>query len=552
MYSEGIKATRKALTDLHQALPAGSILFPHSKAYEESVFIGNSLYRWNSPAAVVQAVNEADVQETVKFAAQQNIQLSVRSGAHGFGGFCLNQGGIVLDIRSLNQVEVRPDGKEISIGGGALWGDVYRTLHANSNKRLAITGAHGATVGVGGFLLGGGVSTFSRSYGMGADNILELTIVTADGSLVTLNKESLEKDTTEEGQRKRDLFWALQGGGGGNFGVVTHFQVKLYEFEDLEGTVVTGELTWYLDENDQESQFQSMMTKWNETSWPSQLSGDVLWVNEQGKRSAKLGIFYNGNMQKCNEAIRPLLEFSPTSTLKEEVLMQYNEYSDEPFTTSSRVFSHNTSAVLAEGQMTPDLTKYLTGWAKEVTNSGGEPFVFCNHLGYATKEKNGQKIDNNATPFPWREAEFICLLRASWSHTKQSDKMFDLVAQGKTELNKYALHGKAAYVNYLDKSLENWREAYFGDNYPKLQQVKSAWDPDNVFRFAMGIERSGKDLNMPIDPNPAKNATIPESFDLSKKALTDEVFAYISKARKQVVPDLGALQKKDRTVCVGC
>ena len=208
-------------------------------------------YRNINPAVVVKARAVQDVQSAVRFANRNSVKLTVKSGGHSFMAYCLNEGGIVLDMSAMNSCHVNNDARTIQMEGGILFRDVYDKLQ--DKRDVAITGLCGS-IGFSGFTLGGGISPLSRSYGLGCDNLLEMTVVTADGEVVTVSKD-------DQDEKKRDLFWALCGGGGGNFGVSVSMTTKMHKLRDNAGKVVSGELTWNLPQ--QQQAFDEAMKAFN-------------------------------------------------------------------------------------------------------------------------------------------------------------------------------------------------------------------------------------------------------------------------------------------------
>src|SRR5262249_41863321 len=147
------------------------------------------------------------------FARSQDLDISVRGGAHSTAGFSTNDDGIVIDLSAMRTVRVDPVARRATVGGGAGWsgGD-----HGTQGRGLAGTGGLISSTGVGGFTLGGGVGWLMRKHGLALDNLVGADVVTADGALVHASE-------TENAE----LFWALRGGGG-NFGIVTQFEFQLH------------------------------------------------------------------------------------------------------------------------------------------------------------------------------------------------------------------------------------------------------------------------------------------------------------------------------------
>jgi hypothetical protein len=289
----------KALDD---QLPDGEVFVRGMAEYEAAVSIGNLLYRMISPQAIVLVKSVDEVQKTVRFTAAQNLHLTIKNGGHSYAAYCLNQGGIVLDLSYMRKVIIDPEQKTVSIQGGAIWKDVYSRL-AELNPRKLVVGGQCPTVGVSGFTLGGGLSPFSRSYGLGVDSLLSMKLVTAEGNVVTVGPNESDPD-------RRDLFWAIRGGGGGNFGVTVEIVSKLHELNDPQGLVVCGNLSWKLSRREKE--FKDMMKVFNETRWKPELSVDALWHSDNGQDLVgDMTILFNGPMSDCLKEIAPLARFRP-------------------------------------------------------------------------------------------------------------------------------------------------------------------------------------------------------------------------------------------------
>ncbi|KAJ1300627.1 hypothetical protein OPQ81_002279 [Rhizoctonia solani] len=181
--------------------------------YEHAVCTGNLLYARKRPAAVVITDKPEELGVVVKLARKYNIELTVKNGGHSYAGYSLNCGGILVFI---NTGKLGPDGitvdlqstpKTVTIPAGCLWSNVHDHFRERGYNEMVI-GGRCPTVGVSGFTLGGGVSPFSRGYGLGIDTVLKMNIITASGDFIEVHREDTDP-------KKKDLFWALRGGGGG-------------------------------------------------------------------------------------------------------------------------------------------------------------------------------------------------------------------------------------------------------------------------------------------------------------------------------------------------
>ncbi len=201
----------------------GSVVLPGHARYNQARLVFDTRFDAIKPRAVVFCESLADVQRTVRWARRHSVRIVPRSGGHSYGGYSTTTG-VVVDVSRLNWITLDRHGHAV-IGAGARLIDVYAHL---AQFGRTVPGGSCPTVGIGGLTLGGGVGFASRKFGLTCDNLLEATVVLADGSAVVCNAS-----------RYPDLYWALRGGGGGNFGIVTRFvfrthpigQVAIYTLE---------------------------------------------------------------------------------------------------------------------------------------------------------------------------------------------------------------------------------------------------------------------------------------------------------------------------------
>jgi len=207
----------------------GDVVGATDGEYDESrrVWNGNIDRR---PFVVARCLDEADVQAAVRFATEQGLEVAVRGGAHSMSGASVVDDGIVIDLSHMNQVRVDPETRRAVVAGGALLSDVDTATQAHG---LAVPAGLVSHTGVGGLTLGGGMGWLTRMGGLSIDNLLSARVVTADGQTRVASPSE-----------NADLFWAIRGGGG-NFGVVTEFEFALHEVGPI---IHFGMLFWSLDQ----------------------------------------------------------------------------------------------------------------------------------------------------------------------------------------------------------------------------------------------------------------------------------------------------------------
>ena len=218
--AEMISHSNTALDELRFRL-AGAVYEPGDPEYAEACTLFNSMIE-RRPALVARCAAPDDVIAALGFARRQNLEVAVRAGGHSVAGLSLVDDGLVIDVRGMSDVAVDPERRIARVGPGVTWAELDRATH---EQGLATTGGRVSTTGVAGLTLGGGSGWLERKHGLACDNLLAVELVTADGELVRASQEE-----------NPDLFWAHRGGGG-NFGVVTSFELRLHP---LESEVLAG------------------------------------------------------------------------------------------------------------------------------------------------------------------------------------------------------------------------------------------------------------------------------------------------------------------------
>ncbi|TML86225.1 MAG: FAD-binding oxidoreductase [Actinobacteria bacterium] len=202
----------------------GEVVLPSSSAYDQARLLFDTRFDTVMPRAIVFCESTADVQRTVRWAREHAVRIVPRAGGHSYGGYSTTTG-VIVDVSRLNGITLDPDRRAI-VGAGARLIDVYQKLALHGRT---VPAGSCPTVGIAGLALGGGVGFASRKYGLTCDNLLEATVVLADGSAVVANAHA-----------HPDLYWALRGGGGGSFGIVTRLVFRTHPV----GQLATYAIEW--------------------------------------------------------------------------------------------------------------------------------------------------------------------------------------------------------------------------------------------------------------------------------------------------------------------
>src|SRR5882724_2100629 len=479
-----VHVSQSALDRLKQEL-SGYVLLPGTPEYAMAVQIDNGRVQ-QQPTVIVQASGEKDVVTTLRFAQQQGLKLTVLGGGHSATGYCLNTGGVVLDMSLMKAMTLDSKQRTLRVQMGALWSDVYAYM-MKSGTGLIPVGGGCLTVGVPGFVQGGGFSFASRSYGISADNLISLKIVTADGKLRHISEASKSKEEI-------DLFWALRGGGGGNFGVVTEMELRVHKPNTPK--MFLAQIRYPVELAQDVIGFYN---EWVETL-PNEMAVYGIWgpsaePGDPSKTTTEFGfkVIYNGEFAAGLKLVEPILKRNPVyANLNHMTLPAYAAM--VALTTSVK----GRSASIRAGVMPP---RAWTSKAIKVLEEymGNRPsqssFMVWTHLGGKVAE-----VAPTATAFPHRNARFVPELKAIWDTPQQARANIEWGFKFYQDLEPFFT---GSYVNYIDPLLSGWQKKYYEQNYKRLLEVKRHWDPKNFFQFQQGIgSKFEPNTSQPLDLSP--------------------------------------------------
>jgi FAD/FMN-containing dehydrogenase len=444
----------------------GSVLGPADRGWHEAVQMWNATVT-KRPARVVQPAGTRDVATTVEFARKHGVLLGVKGGGHNIGGVGVPDGGLMLDLSRLRTVEVDPDRRLAHVAGGSLLGDVDR---ATQKYGLATTLGFISHTGVGGLALGGGFGYLSRRFGWTVDSLEEVEIVTADGRICVAGRNE-----------NPDLFWAVRGGGG-NFGVVTRFTLRLHP---VGPSVLGGVLAWPFDRAEQVMSGYQRMT---ETA-PRELAAFLVVKNApsssfvppewRGQRIVAVTVCYSGDLARAGEVLAPLRSWGEPviDTVRQWPYLQQQSYFD-----ASEPMGHNYywRTHLASG-LDDDLLAACREVGAELPVAQAQ--VSIAHIGGALNERSW---DDGAVGN--RDARFVNAVAAHWRPIDpRADEFVSWARRSGDRLRRFSTGG--TYVNFqTDEDGAARLRATYGPNWQRLVEVKRKYDPDNVFRMNRNID----------------------------------------------------------------
>jgi len=441
----------------------GAMITPGDPLYDEHRKVYNGMID-RRPACIARCSDVADVISAVNFARENGLAVAVRGGGHNVTGFATCDEGLVIDLSPMKGIRVDPEKKIAWAQGGCTWGDLDHATHAFG---LAAPGGVISTTGIAGLSLGGGVGHLTRKCGLSCDNILSADVVTADGRFLTASDKE-----------NKDLFWALRGGGG-NFGVVTSFEFRLHEVS----TVLAGPVFYSLDMATEAMRFyRDFMAK-----APNDLNAFFAFLivppgppfpeHLHNQTVCGVVICYAGDLDKGEEATRPLREFGPP-------LM--DGVARVPFPAINSAF---------DPLLPPGLQHY---WKADfITELSDEMIAVHVKYGPSIPTVNSamhiypvsgaaHKPGKNDTAFSYREANYTHILAAVYENPADTEKNVQWVREYWEALHPYSAGG--AYVNFMMDEGDERIAASYRDNYDKLVDVKTKYDPTNLFHMNQNIK----------------------------------------------------------------
>jgi FAD/FMN-containing dehydrogenase len=436
---------------------SGRVLTPTDEGYDEARRVHNGLID-RRPAVIVQCRTADDVAAAVRFARTTDLDISVRGGGHNVAGRCVIDDAVMIDLGEMSDVAVDPEARTTRAGGGALWADLNT---ATAEHGLAVTGGAISTTGIGGLTLGGGLGWLMAKYGLAADNVLAIELVTADGDVVDVTADS-----------HPDLFWALRGGGG-NFGVATAFTYRLHPLE----TVTGGLIAHPIDAGGDMLRFYRDAV----SDCPDDLSvfaGLVHAPDGSGMKLAVMVVFHTGTPEEAERDLAPFKEWGPPAMV-EVGPMPYpvmNTLLDEGFPKGAlNYWLSSFVSGLPDGFIETALERYASVPSPHSA-------IFLEHFHGAVT-----RIAVSDAAVPHREEGWNLLVPSVWMDPADNGQNIAWAKDTYAALSEHFAGRR--WLNYLgDDQGDDAVRAAYGPNYDRLVEVKRKYDPDNVFHHNHNIK----------------------------------------------------------------
>jgi FAD/FMN-containing dehydrogenase len=435
---------------------SGSVLSPGDAGYESARAVHNGLID-RKPALIVRCRTTCDVIAALDLANRQGLEVSIRGGGHNVAGRAVTDGGVMIDLAEMKGIEIDPERATATAEGGVLWGELNE---AAAEHGLAVTGGAVSGTGIAGHTLGGGLGWLMAKYGLAADNLLAVELVTAEGDV-------LRVDSTCHA----DLFWALRGGGG-NFGVATSFTYRLHPLR----TIVGGLIAHPLDAAPELLRFYRGAVA-EASDYLTVFAGLVHAPDGSGTKLSALLVFHAGNHVEAARELEPFKAWG-SPLLVEVAPMPYP------------VMNTILDAGFPAGALNYWLSSFTRGLPGELIDIAIERFatvpspmtaILLEHFHGAVT-----RVGVTETAVPHRAEGWNLLIPSVWTDPAAGETNIAWTRETFTAMRPHLESRR--WLNYLgDDQGEDAIRAAYGPNYERLREVKRRYDPDNVFHLNHNI-----------------------------------------------------------------
>lgn len=445
---------------------AGIVALPGESDYDQAVAIWNGSIE-RRPSIVVRCTSADDVAAAIRFAREAGLEVSVRGGGHGFSGFALTEGGLMIDLTPLKEITVDAATRRAVAGGGCTWAELDAATQAHG---LAVTGGMISHTGIAGLTLGGGIGWLTSIAGLTCDNLVGAEIVTADG--VVRHASATEN---------ADLLWALKGGGG-NFGVVTYFE---YQLHPVGPTIQFGMFYWGLDQGREVLRFARDFIP----TLPPEISPFITSTNApaapfvpeplRNKPGWVLAFVGFGDEETLARQIAPVREALPPLFELVEPL---------PYTALQSLFDHTApwgafayeKAVHLDELSDAVIDLMVEHQPRKSAHLSFTPILILNGA--------YRDVPEDATAFSGnRHARYVVTITAVCPDREAFEADRTWVRNYWAALAPHA-PDVGSYVNFMSEFDEaRVRVAYGASKYARLTAIKAQYDPDNFFHLNANI-----------------------------------------------------------------
>ena len=440
----------------------GDLLCPRDDGYEEARLVWNGMVA-RKPGLIASCADVGDIQSAIRIASALGIVTAVRCGGHSLAGFSTCEGGLVIDLSRMRQVTVDPAARRARFAGGCLLGSID---NATQKEGLVFPSGVVSHTGASGLVLGGGTGWLTRRFGLSCDNVEGFTMVAADSSIVRANAKE-----------NADLFWALRGGGG-NFGVVTEFEVKLHPLKSVvlaEGLTAENDIRRLLEHWRDFMAGTPIDLKWNIDLRIAPTTNSIP-PSLRGRPVAGSSIIWTGDPDAGHTTMQTALALCHPATVSSKIIsfLDLQTMADSAFPHGRRYYTKSGYFNYLDDVTIDRCLDAL------VTIPSPETQIELAYLGGAAG-----KVSADATAFGDRSAPFIMNLLANWSDPSDDEKHISWIRSTFNQLRPAMKPG--VYVNFMSGDEQDRVPEAYHQRWDRMVAVKTHYDPKNFFRLNQNV-----------------------------------------------------------------
>ncbi len=447
----------------------GSVVYPDDSGYEKARLVSNYYTsKEKRPKAIVYCTNTQDIQNAVKWARCNNVPVRVRSGGHHHEGYSTANHVLVIDVSRMKRLDIDKEKKTARAEAGVNNGQLYETLFDHGFTHI---GGTCSDVSFAGLVSSGGIGPLLRKEGLTIDSVLSFRIVDAEGKILDVKPDNEYKD----------LFWAVRGGGGGNFGILSEVEFKIYPAEKI---------TWINIGWDWNDPVEKIIEAWQDfflkadRRWFSHLD---IWSASFPKEKLRkspikyLG-FFRGTPDEAKRDLKPILSIGiPKVEIREVAWLEAIRQIEE----STAVFLTNKPEYKSPGayvmeKLDPSAIRIISETLKNSPYPLFNVLIFS--LGGAAAE-----VPPDATAYYYRDANFYINYAIQWLEPDQDKEQIQAMDTLYGKLSKYTV---GDYIGNPDPNFQDYMQVYYGANAERLRCIKKKYDPDDFFHFEQSIPPS--------------------------------------------------------------
>ena len=463
----------------------GTIVYPWSPEYNQDRKDFNDLYP-AYPKMIVYVISTSDISWCLAYAKEQQLHTVIRSGGHSLAGYSVGNG-MVIDMSKMANVIIAEDCQTAKVGAGCN----FDTLNTALEKEgLHLPGGGCPSVAVAGFMMGGGYGFTSRTFGMNCDHVLEVTIMLASGEIVVANETQYA-----------DLFWAIRGGTGGNFGVLIDITYRVHQLGNIYGI----QIQWPFETDEQQENAAQAMYVMQEHyilggKFPDMgFELALITDNEDMIKKLTFCATWVGTKEDLDGAVEPLLEV-PGATVSKELYGPYSMINGELLSNVEQVprdIKAYSRCAYFERQLEQCDYKAILQYYQTTAPNKYTIVAFEAYGGVINS------VAPDAMAFMHRSVMYDCFADAFFDEETNDQEKNKVWLESFFRYLEEFTNGHS-YQNYPSRMQEDFRWAYWGDQYSKLVDIKTKYDPQNFFYYqqSIGAQPNAAASDSPKPENP--------------------------------------------------